>query len=81
MPSSGDHSFFTFHTANGKKTSVWTKTSRGSGYKTLGDNLVGAMARQCGLTKAQFLLLIECPLSRENMEQILVTSGRIKTPI
>jgi hypothetical protein len=33
--SSGDHNFFTYHTINGKKTSVWTKTSRGSGHKTL----------------------------------------------
>jgi len=80
-PSSGDHSFFAFYTMSGKKTSVWTKTSRGSGHKTLGDNLVSAMAKQCGLTKGQFLQLIDCPLSREELERILIESGRIKPSI
>ena len=76
--SSGDHNFFTYHTINGKKTSVWTKTSRGSGHKTLDDGLVSIMAKQCGLTKSEFKQLIECPLSQPEMEQILLRNGRIK---
>ena len=46
-----DHRHFTYHTNAGQKTSVWTKTSHGSGYKTLSDHLVQQMARQCGLTR------------------------------
>lgn len=74
----GDHRFFTYHTLAGKKTSVWTKTSHGTAYKSLGDTLVGAMAKQCGVTKPQFTQLVACPLSREQLEQHLIESGRIK---
>jgi hypothetical protein len=77
MPSEGDHSFFTYHTQAGQKTSVWTKTSRGIKYKTLGDALVSAMAKQCGLTNGQFKQFIECSLTQERMERILVDAGRI----
>lgn len=54
LPSERDHSFFTYQTLAGLKTSTWTKTSHGSGYRTFGDGLVNAMAKQCGLTTAQF---------------------------
>jgi len=73
----GDHSFFTYHTIRGAKTSVWTKTSHGTGYKTIGDKLVGAMARQCGLISPQFKHLVACPLGRGELESILLASGRI----
>jgi hypothetical protein len=76
--SAGDHNFFTYQTSDGQKTSVWTKTSHGSSHRTLGDPLVSAMAKQCGLTKGQFNQLVECPLSREAYEQILIDTGRIK---
>jgi predicted transcriptional regulator len=74
----GDHRYFIYHTVAGKKTSVWTKTSHGTGHKTLSDNLVSALAKQCGLTAAQFKQLVACPLTREELEQILVDVGRIK---
>ncbi len=74
---SGDHNFFIYYTQSGQKTSVWTKTSRGSGYKTLTDNLVSAMAKQCGLTSPQFKNLVACPLSQSAMERILIDTGRI----
>jgi len=77
--SEGDHSFFTYHTQAGQKTSVWTKTSHGVKFKTLGDTLVASMAKQCGLSNNQFKQLIECPLTREKLEKILIESGRIKT--
>lgn len=72
----GDHRYFTYRSKAGEKTSVWTKTSHGSGYKTLGDNLVSAMARQCGLTNAQFKQLVSCPLSQDALETILVETKR-----
>lgn len=76
--SSGDHSAFTYHTRAGQKTSVWTKTSHGSSHKTLGDGLSSKMGKQCGLTKMQFAQLVECPLTRGELEAILLKSGRIK---
>jgi len=77
VPSEGNHSFFTYHTMAGLKTSVWTKTSHGSGYKTLGDGLVNAMAKQCGLTTGQFKSLVGCPLSQKEVEEALIKNGRI----
>lgn len=76
--SSGDHNFFIYLTRTGRKTSVWTKTSHGSGHKTLGDGLLSKMGKQCGLTKGEFTQLIECPLTRDEFEGLLVKSGRIK---
>jgi hypothetical protein len=74
----GDHSYFTYHTRAGQKTSVWTKTSHGTGHRTLSDNLVSKMAQQCSLTTGQFKQLVACPLTREELERILVDVGRIK---
>jgi predicted transcriptional regulator len=72
-----DHRFFTYHTIAGHKTSVWTKTSTGTSYKTLSDDLISKMAKQCGLTNKQFKDLVACPLTQGQMEGILVQSGRI----
>jgi hypothetical protein len=75
-----DHRFFTYHTIAGQKTSVWTKTSLGTSYKTLSDDLISKMAKQCSLTNKQFKDLIACPLSQDQMEAILVENGRIILP-
>lgn len=66
-----DHHFFIYWAENGKKTSIMTKTSHGSAYKTLGDNLVSQMARQCNIPTQSFLDLINCPLSRTDYENDL----------
>jgi hypothetical protein len=75
--SEGDHNFFTYWTVAGQKTSVYTKTSHGSGHKTLSDDLVSRMARQCGITARDFKRLVACPLSRTDLEKALLGSGRI----
>lgn len=67
----GDHHWYTYWTEDGKKTPVHTKTSHGN-TKDLGDHLIGQMSRQIGLTKAKFLDLVDCPLSREAYNEILV---------
>ena len=72
----GDHSFYQYFTKSGKKTSVFTKTSHGTGHKTISDGLVAKMAKQCGLTNAQFKDLVNCPLSRDRLEEILIKIGR-----
>ncbi len=64
------HHYYIYETLEGKKTSVFTKTSHGSG-KDLDDYLLTQMARQCQLTKMQFLDLIDCPLDRQKYEQVL----------
>jgi hypothetical protein len=71
----GDHSYFLYRTATGKKTLAKTKTSHTPKMKSIGDELLARMAKQCFLTKPQFLELIDCPLDRNAYEAILKDQG------
>lgn len=63
----GDHSFFTYYRASdNKKTSIFTKTSHGA--NEIDSFLIGKMAKQCRLSQADFLELVDCPLDRERYE-------------
>jgi len=73
----GDHHFFIYHTLQGKKSSIRTKTSHTPKMKEIGDGLLTQMAKQCGLSKQDFNNLIDCPLSREQYEALLVKKGEI----
>lgn len=72
-----DHRYWTYWTSSGKKTAVWTKTSFGSKFRTIGPPLISAMAAQCALPKARFLDLVDCPLTREKYEELLKTGNHI----
>lgn len=72
----GDHHWYFYWTAEGKKTTVRTKTSHGS-TKDLGDGLLSEMARQVRVTKSQFLELVDCPMTREQYEGALVEGGQV----
>ena len=74
----GDHVFFLFF-HGGKKTHIRTKVSHGSKYKTLGDDLVSKMAKQCKLTAKDFRSLAECTLSHTEYVSILVGSGELES--
>jgi len=65
----GDHEFFIYWNLDGEKTLKRTKVSRGTSYKTLGDDLLGKMARQTGLSKKSFLELVDCTLDRQSYEK------------
>lgn len=71
------HHFFVYRTFSGKLTDVHTMISHGSSYKSLGDELLSKMAKQCRLAKKDFLDLINCPLSREQYEEKLREKGII----
>jgi predicted transcriptional regulator len=66
-----DHKYFSYHSKNGKKTCVFTKISHGTKYKVISDNLLAQMSKQCKLSKADFLELIDCPLTRDLYEMKL----------
>lgn len=70
----GDHHYYVYHNLAGKKTIKKTKMSRGSKYKTIGDPLLGQMARQVGLTKPKFLELVDCTLDQKSYEKIISKS-------
>lgn len=71
-----DHNYFVYLSLAGKKARASTKTSHGRAFD-IDDGLLSQMARQCGLTKKQFLELLDCPLSREDYEQILKQSEKL----
>ena len=73
----GDHSFFIYYAEDGKKTPIRTKTSHGTKSKDLSDRLVSLMANQCKISKADFELLIQCPLTRSQYEKKLKESGNL----
>lgn len=70
-PKSGDHNFLIYHSLEGKKTTARTKTSHTPKTKDIADGLLGQMAKQCKLTKKDFLDLVDCPLSRLGYEEKL----------
>lgn len=72
----GDHHWFIYWTAEGKKSTVRTKTSHGS-TKDLGEGLLKEMARQLRISKTQFIDLVDCPMQREEYEILLERSGHL----
>lgn len=71
-----DHIFYHFH-HDGKKTHIRTHVSHGSKYKTLGNDLVGQMAKQCKLTSKNFRGLAECNVSHQDYINLLKDAGEI----
>jgi hypothetical protein len=69
-----DHRYYKLH-LNGKYTGIVTKVSRGSGYKSLGNDLVSMMARQVKLKTAEFCDLVQCPMSAEKYVETLRERG------
>ena len=71
----GDHHYYIYHTITGLKSRVFTKTSHS--HKSISDDLLSMMARQCRLPRQQFFNLLDCPLSIEAYEKILVEHGLV----
>ena len=77
----GRHVFFVYHTRERKlKTSVWTMMSHGNRGADISKSLSGKMAKQCRINKAEFKCLIDCSLSQENYEKLLVDRKVIVVP-
>jgi len=64
-----NHKFFHLF-INNRRTNIYTKISHGK--KEIDDYLIGRMASQTGLTKNEFIDLIECPLSYEDYIKLLI---------
>lgn len=71
-----DHRFFKLF-VNGKYTGIYTKTSYGKKYKSLGKSLVSDMAKQLYLTTKQFESLVDCTLSGEGYLELLRQRGEL----
>ena len=66
-----DHHYFIYYDGD-RKTLVRTKTSRSPKVRTLDDSLVSTMAKQCHLSKSDFVDLVRCPLSAEKYRLMLL---------
>jgi hypothetical protein len=66
----GDHHYYIYHNLAGRKTIRKTKMSMGSAHKTIGDPLLGQMARQLGVTKPKFLELVDCTVDQAAYEAL-----------
>lgn len=72
-----DHDFYYLH-VEGRKTSVFTRLSRGTDSKDYSDALVSKVHRQIGLTKQEFLTYLDCSLTLDNYLGRLHQQKRIK---
>jgi hypothetical protein len=72
-----DHDTF-FFVHSGLQRAVFTRVSRGSNYRTIGDDLLGRMAKQLQLTRGDFNLLVECPLGEAEYVEKLVARGVLR---
>ena len=70
----GDHRYYRL-LVDGKETGIQTYLSTGSSYKTYSDSLLGQMARQLGLKKAELIRLVQCQLDGPAYLALLRASG------
>lgn len=73
----GDHHQFIYHTTDGKKTRIRTKTSHSKKTRDIPDPLLGQMAKQCKLVRRDFIDLVDCPMDQHKYEEKLQESGAI----
>ena len=73
----GDHIILVYYTTDGRKTNARTFTSHSPKMRDISDALLSQMARQCKLTRSEFLELADCPMRRERLEQVLREKGVI----
>ena len=72
-----DHAYFNYYSKEGIKSRVFTKTSHGTKVKDIQGDPLRWMAAQCKLTVDQFLMLVDCPLTRDDYEALLIQNHHI----
>ena len=66
---------FWFH-IDGKKTSIRTRLS--FGVAEIGDNLIGCMAREMRIPKADFLRFVECGMFGDDYKTKMISEGQVR---
>ncbi|MGL5094560.1 MAG: hypothetical protein ACRDD1_03175 [Planctomycetia bacterium] len=72
----GDHHRFIYFTKTGLKSPVMTMTSHS--HRDVSDKLLGKMARDLKLSRAEFDDFVDCALSRDAYESLLVQKGEVE---
>ncbi|GBF52059.1 hypothetical protein LPTSP4_35970 [Leptospira ryugenii] len=71
------HRFYYFE-HNGILTSIRTKISTGSSYKTYNDSLIAQLKKQLKFnTKKELLDFINCPMTAEEYKELLTKNNQI----
>ena len=73
----GRHIIFIYHNTAGKKTDIFTMVSHGKSGHDIQKGIISTMARQCNLTRADFLDLINCTMSQEEYENLMCEENRL----
>ncbi len=60
-----------------KKTAIGTKVSHGPDSMDIGSPLISAMSKQTGLSKSEFLSLVDCPLDKDRYVDLLRKKGKL----
>jgi hypothetical protein len=68
---SGDHIFLIYRRADGQRTAIRTKVSRGTSHRDVSDVILGHMAKQVKLPKKSFLELVDCTLGQVGYEELV----------
>ncbi len=72
-----DHVYYFLTDSDGNDVGVKTKISHGMMGETIGDPLIGKMARQLHFSKSQFLAFIDCTLDEAGYREILARQGLV----
>ena len=72
----GDHDRYWLYIGE-QKQAIFTKLSRGSGYRTYGDKLVADVAKQLRLTRPDLRKLVACNIDGTEYVAILRNNGKL----
>jgi len=67
------HIVFVYKDLQGHTTTARTVLSHSAGGNEVGDSLLAKMARQVGLDRSALLRLIDCPMCRDEFDNIVVS--------
>lgn len=73
----GSHRAFNYLTLDGKRSSITTHVSRSPQHKVLTDALISAMAKQCHISKSEFVEFAKCSIDQYAYESILQANHQL----
>ena len=69
------HKYFYYVTTKNVWTTIKTRVSHKSSGTDIGKGLIGEMAKQCKISKENFIKLIDCTLSQTEYERLLYSKN------
>ena len=63
------HIHFIYVDLGGRTTTARTMLSHAAGGDDVDDSLIGKMAKQIGLSRKEFLMLVDCPMTQHEFDK------------